>query len=69
MGKLVEFDEPYLLLLDKETFFSKLIGQTGKTNSARLLNMAKASFEKQHQPEPMDHVPEHLRSNLPAFLP
>jgi len=68
-GRLVEFDEPYLLLLDNSSLFYKLVSQTGKSSAVRLLDMARTAFEKRHQPEPTDAVPDHLKSNMRAFIP
>ncbi|GAB6023497.1 hypothetical protein CHUAL_008275 [Chamberlinius hualienensis] len=39
-GRLLEFDEPFHLLQNEESSFSKLVSQTGKIATARLMNLA-----------------------------
>ncbi|XP_031416224.1 ATP-binding cassette sub-family C member 4-like isoform X2 [Clupea harengus] len=43
-GRIHEYDEPYVLLQDREGIFYKMVQQTGKTEAAALLHSAKQSF-------------------------
>lgn len=47
-GQLAEFDEPYLLLQDREGLFTKMIEQTGPGESQNLKHIAKSTFTKKH---------------------
>ena len=40
-GRIHEYDEPYVLLQDREGIFYKMVQQTGKTEAAALLHSAK----------------------------
>lgn len=40
-GRLKEYDEPYILLQEKESLFYKMVQQVGKTEAASLTETAK----------------------------
>ncbi|XP_032230963.2 ATP-binding cassette sub-family C member 4 isoform X2 [Nematostella vectensis] len=68
-GKLVEFEEPFVMLLNPESVFSKLVAETGPDNADKLTEMAKDAFNRLHEPEPLESIPEHLKCNLKSYLP
>ena len=45
-GKIVEFNVPYKLLLDSNSMLRKLVEQTGKAETAHLVEIAKTAYEK-----------------------
>ncbi|EDO38354.1 predicted protein, partial [Nematostella vectensis] len=47
-GRLVEFDEPYVLLLNSQGFFSQLVEQTGEKTAASLRESARQAYELRH---------------------
>ncbi|CAL4094228.1 unnamed protein product, partial [Meganyctiphanes norvegica] len=44
MGKMMEFDEPHILLMEDDTMFSKLVEQTGSESSKQLHKLAKEAY-------------------------
>lgn len=48
-GKLVEFDSPMNLLSDENSFFSKLVEQTGITTSEKLKKLAQKANETRRE--------------------
>nr|XP_054769963.1 ATP-binding cassette sub-family C member 4-like isoform X1 [Lytechinus pictus] len=64
-GELVEFDEPYILLQNPNSTFSKLVDQTGKTEAAKLGRIALEHYnaiasEKTSKVDPKDAVCDFL---------
>ena len=47
-GKLVEFDEPFLLLQNEDSLFSKMVEHTSKHLSTNLYDVARQSFFSRH---------------------
>ena len=47
-GKLVEFDEPYLLLQNEDSLFSKMVEHTSKHLSTNLYDVARQAFFSRH---------------------
>ena len=45
-GHVAEFDVPYILLQKRDSQLRKLVEQTGKSETAQLLDIAKKAFEK-----------------------
>ena len=43
-GEISEFDKPYLLLQNEDSLLYKMVEQTGKTESANLLDIAHRSY-------------------------
>ena len=68
-GKIKEFDEPYMLLQDENTYFSKMVEQTGKSESEDLLEIAKTAYFIRNQPDPSSVIPESQRSHLNSYIP
>uniref|UniRef100_A0A5F9CTH3 Multidrug resistance-associated protein 4 n=1 Tax=Oryctolagus cuniculus TaxID=9986 RepID=A0A5F9CTH3_RABIT len=50
-GRLKEYDEPYVLLQNKESLFYKMVQQLGKAEAAALTETAKQVFFKRNYPE------------------
>ena len=46
MGQIVEFEEPYELLKDGNSYFSQLVERTGRVTSKQLFQVAKIAHEK-----------------------
>ncbi|XP_048588672.1 ATP-binding cassette sub-family C member 4 isoform X2 [Nematostella vectensis] len=53
-GRLVEFDEPYVLLLNSQGFFSQLVEQTGEKTAANLRESARQAYELRHDNDAED---------------
>uniref|UniRef100_A0A670I614 Multidrug resistance-associated protein 4 n=1 Tax=Podarcis muralis TaxID=64176 RepID=A0A670I614_PODMU len=47
-GRLKEYDEPYILLQEKESLFYKMVQQVGKAEAASIMETAKQYFRKPH---------------------
>ncbi|KAJ7319899.1 hypothetical protein JRQ81_019410, partial [Phrynocephalus forsythii] len=50
-GRLKEYDEPYILLQQKESLFYKMVQQVGKAEASSLMEMAKQVYFKKNYPE------------------
>ncbi|KAM6178581.1 ATP-binding cassette sub-family C member 4 isoform 2-T2 [Rhynchocyon petersi] len=50
-GRLKEYDEPYVLLQNKESLFYKMVQQLGKTEAAALMETAKQMYFKRNYPD------------------
>uniref|UniRef100_A0A8C8S3K0 Multidrug resistance-associated protein 4 n=1 Tax=Pelusios castaneus TaxID=367368 RepID=A0A8C8S3K0_9SAUR len=50
-GRLKEFDEPYILLQEKESLFYKMVQQVGKAEGAALIETAKQVYFSKNYPE------------------
>ncbi|XP_069495246.1 ATP-binding cassette sub-family C member 4 isoform X2 [Ambystoma mexicanum] len=50
-GMLKEFDEPFILLQNKESLFYKMLQQVGKAEAASLTETAKQAHSKKNDPE------------------
>ncbi|XP_030831926.1 multidrug resistance-associated protein 4 isoform X1 [Strongylocentrotus purpuratus] len=64
-GELVEFDQPYVLLQNPNSTFSKLVDQTGKAEAAKLARIALEHYnaivaENTSKVEPKDAVCDYL---------
>lgn len=44
-GRMVEYDHPYVLLKNKDGFFSKMLEETSKNTQSQLQQVAKEAFE------------------------
>ncbi|XP_012660474.1 multidrug resistance-associated protein 4 [Otolemur garnettii] len=57
-GRLKEYDEPYVLLQNKDSLFYKMVQQLGKAEAAALTETAKQVYFKRNYPEitQTDHV-------------
>ncbi|XP_075419651.1 ATP-binding cassette sub-family C member 4 [Tenrec ecaudatus] len=50
-GRLKEYDEPYVLLQNKESLFYKMVQQLGKTEAAALTETAKQVYFRKNYPD------------------
>ncbi|XP_067669590.1 ATP-binding cassette sub-family C member 4-like isoform X2 [Haliotis asinina] len=53
-GKIIDFDEPHLLLEKGEGHFYQMVQQTGKTEAEHLADIALTTFEERHASKPND---------------
>ncbi|XP_038050410.1 multidrug resistance-associated protein 4-like [Patiria miniata] len=53
-GRLIEFDEPYVLLQKEDGIFSKMVQETGKAETAKLLQIADEKYHLTDGNEPED---------------
>uniref|UniRef100_A0A8C6VHL5 Multidrug resistance-associated protein 4 n=1 Tax=Naja naja TaxID=35670 RepID=A0A8C6VHL5_NAJNA len=51
LGRLKEYDEPYILLQEKESLFYKMVQQLGKAEALSILETAKQVYFKKNYPE------------------
>lgn len=68
-GRLREFDEPYELLQNKESWFYNLVEQTGRNSALQLKEVARKAHLDRSKPKVEDSIPENQRSRLHAYLP
>lgn len=61
-GRAVEFDHPYILLRGKDTYFSKMVFETGKAMTEQLTKVAKEAYESDLQGQ----APTDIINNLSA---
>lgn len=52
-GRLKEYDEPYILLQNKESLFFKMVQQLGKAEAAALIETAKQVYFRKNYPDIM----------------
>ena len=48
-GKLVEFDEPYLLLRNEESIFSQMVEHTSRQLASNLYDVAREAYFARHE--------------------
>lgn len=58
LGRLKEYDEPYILLQEKESLFYKMVQQLGKAEALSILETAKQ----------VRHVPFFISPSPPPFF-
>ncbi|XP_078379983.1 ATP-binding cassette sub-family C member 4-like [Oculina patagonica] len=68
-GRLKEFDEPHLLLLNRFSYFYRLVEQTGSITAAELAQTARQAYLLRHQTHIHHLVPESVRSYLSSYIP
>ena len=71
-GRLVEFDEPYLLLRNKDSLFSKMVEHTSKHLATNLYEEARQAYFSRHELSEdcdLDMLPCHSLSPLPIEQP
>uniref|UniRef100_A0A0K8RTW6 Multidrug resistance-associated protein 4 n=1 Tax=Crotalus horridus TaxID=35024 RepID=A0A0K8RTW6_CROHD len=51
LGRLKEYDEPYILLQEQESLFYKMVQQLGKADALSILETAKQVYFKKNYPE------------------
>ncbi|XP_003928249.2 ATP-binding cassette sub-family C member 4 isoform X1 [Saimiri boliviensis] len=69
-GRLKEYDEPYVLLQNKESLFYKMVQQLGKAEAAALTETAKQVYFKRNYPPigHTDHVVTNASNEQPSTL-
>ncbi|XP_069323195.1 ATP-binding cassette sub-family C member 4 isoform X2 [Eulemur rufifrons] len=67
-GRLKEYDEPYVLLQNKESLFYKMVQQLGKAEAAALTETAKQVYYKRNYPDiaQTDHVVMNTSNGQPS---
>ena len=71
-GRLVEFDEPYLLLRNKDSLFSKMVEHTSKHLATNLYEDARQAYFSRHElseDSDLDLLPPYSPSPLPSERP
>lgn len=53
-GKIIDFDEPHLLLEKGEGHFYQMVQQTGKTEAENLIEIAETAYKDRHTSQPHD---------------
>ncbi|XP_030838228.1 multidrug resistance-associated protein 4-like [Strongylocentrotus purpuratus] len=53
-GRIIEFDEPYVLLKDEKSLFGSMVVETGKSEAAKLLAVARAGYYERNPSNPYD---------------
>ncbi|XP_048247853.1 ATP-binding cassette sub-family C member 4-like isoform X3 [Haliotis rufescens] len=53
-GKIIDFDEPHLLLEKGEGHFYQMVQQTGKTEAEHLIEIAETAYKDRHTSQPLD---------------
>ncbi|CAK8678304.1 unnamed protein product [Clavelina lepadiformis] len=66
-GEVVEFEEPHLLLNNKDSVFASMVDSTGKAEATSLKDAAKRAYEIRH--EVTSDVEDGDRSYMARFLP
>ncbi|XP_071838678.1 ATP-binding cassette sub-family C member 4-like isoform X3 [Apostichopus japonicus] len=51
-GKVIEYDEPFLLLQQNDGFFTRMVEETGSQESTRLWEIAKNEYRKRYSDDP-----------------
>ncbi|XP_072034829.1 ATP-binding cassette sub-family C member 4-like [Amphiura filiformis] len=69
-GKIMEFDEPYILLQKEDGFLTKMVLEAGKTEAGKLIDIAKKKYDESN-PEDLYglHIKDSERSHLSSFIP
>nr|XP_054302515.1 ATP-binding cassette sub-family C member 4 isoform X3 [Pongo pygmaeus]XP_054385521.1 ATP-binding cassette sub-family C member 4 isoform X4 [Pongo abelii] len=69
-GRLKEYDEPYVLLQNKESLFYKMVQQLGKAEAAALTETAKQVYFKRNYPHigHTDHMVTNTSNGQPSTL-
>ncbi|XP_014446420.1 multidrug resistance-associated protein 4 [Tupaia chinensis] len=69
-GRLKEYDEPYVLLQNKESLFYKMVQQLGKAEAAALTETAKQVYFKRNYPDISNtgHVVTNTSNGQPSTL-
>ena len=69
-GKIMEFDEPYILLQKEDGHLTKMVLEAGKTEAGKLIEMAKKKYDE-NNPEDLYglHIKDSERSHLSSFIP
>ena len=51
-GRLVEFDEPYILLQKEDSLFTMMVQESGKAEEAKLVEVAKDKYNERNPSDP-----------------
>nr|CAB3219633.1 multidrug resistance-associated protein 4 [Phallusia mammillata] len=68
-GRVVEFDEPHVLLSNTDGAFSKMVESIGKSEARELKDIARKVYDKTNSEGVSDDVDDADRSYLARFLP
>ncbi|XP_078483709.1 ATP-binding cassette sub-family C member 4 [Ciona intestinalis] len=70
-GRLIEFDEPHVLLGNEDGIFTQMVDATGRSEAKALRQIAAKAHSVTHDnnTSPENGVPDHRRSFLSRYLP
>lgn len=66
-GKLVEFDEPYLLLRNEESIFSQMVEHTSRQLASNLYDVAREAYFARHEitdDSEVDVIPRYMNGDV-----
>ncbi|XP_038070620.1 multidrug resistance-associated protein 4-like [Patiria miniata] len=69
-GRLIEFDEPYILLQKEDGIFMNMVQETGKAETAKLLEVARDKYLENNPTDPYGFLgPKKNHSDLTCISP